>query len=187
MKEGAMQPSKQLAMTLGKLADQEHFLFSLTDLSSLFPALSSEAFHALIGRAVKNDLLQRVCRGIYLYPVKGYPAGLLLYRVAARLRAYAFNYISLESALSDSGIISQIPLNWITLMSSGRSHTINCGNWGHIEFIHTKKSLAQLAPELVYDKKCGLWRASVPLALQDMKCTRRSTDLVAEGFANELI
>jgi len=182
-----MQPGKQLAKALGKLTDQEHFLFSLADLSSLFPELSSEAFHALIGRAVKNDLLQRVCRGIYLYPVSGYPSGLLLYKVAARLRAHEFNYISLESALSDSGIISQIPLNWITLMSSGRSHTIDCGRWGHIEFIHTKKALAKLTPDLIYDKKCGLWRASVPLALQDMKCTRRNTDLIAEGADNELI
>ena len=182
-----MQPGKQLAKALGKLADQEHFLFSLADLSSLFPELSSEAFYALIGRAEKNDLLQRVCRGIYLYPEQGYPSGLLLYRVAARLRAHEFNYISLESALSDSGIISQIPLNWITLMSSGRSHIIDCGKWGHIEFIHTKKTLAQLTPDLVYDKKCGLWRASVPLALQDMKFTRRNSDLIAAGVDDELV
>lgn len=180
-----MQPSRQLSNTLGKLADQDHFLFSLADLSSLFPELSSEALYALIGRAVKNDLLQRVCRGIYLYPVKGYPSGLLLYRVAARLRAHEFNYISLESALSDSGLISQIPLNWITLMSSGRSHTVNCDKWGHIEFIHTKKMLAQLTPNLVYDKQCGLWRASVALALQDMKSTRRNTDLVTKGVDDE--
>ena len=182
-----MQPSRKLAQTLRKLADQDHFLFSLADLSSLFPELSSEALYALIGRAVKNDLLQRVCRGIYLYLVKGYPSGLLLYRVAARLRAHEFNYISLESALSDSGVISQIPLNWITLMSSGRSHTIDCGKWGHIEFIHTKKMLAQLVPDLVYDKQCGLWRASDSLALQDMKATRRNIDIIAEGVGDEFI
>lgn len=180
-----MQPSKQLAKTLGELADTNHFIFSLSDLSSLFPELSSEALYALIGRAVKNGLLQRVCRGIYLYPVKGYPSGLLLYRVAARLRAQEFNYISLESALSESGVISQIPLNWITLMSSGRSHIIDCGKWGHIEFIHTKKTLVQLAPDLVYDKKYGFWRGSVALALQDMKFTRRNSDLTGEGVSNE--
>lgn len=38
-------------------------------------------------------------------------------------------------------IISQIPINRITLMSSGRSSIINCGTFGSIEFIHTKKSL----------------------------------------------
>lgn len=182
-----MQPIKQLAKTLRELADEDHFLFSLADFSSLFPELSSEALYALVGRAVTNDLLQRICRGIYLYPVKGYPSGLLLYRVAARLRAQEFNYISLESALSESGIISQIPLNWITLMSSGRSHTVDCGKWGHLEFIHTKKTLVQLAPDLVYDKKYGFWRASSALALQDMQFTRRNSDLVAEGVGDEPI
>ena len=182
-----MQPIKKITKTLGELADKDHFLFSLADFNSLFPKLCSDALYALIGRAVKNDLLQRVCRGIFLYPVKGYPSGLLLYRVAALLRAQEMNYISLESALSENGTISQIPLNWITLMSSGRSHTVDCGKWGHIEFIHTKKKLAQLAPELMYDKKYGFWRASVTLALQDMKFTRRNTALIAEGGGDEPI
>jgi predicted transcriptional regulator of viral defense system len=176
-----MQPGKQLAKILSELADSDHFLFSPADFSSLFPELSSEAFHALIGRAVKSNLLQRICRGIYLYPVKGYPSGFLLYRVATRLRAHEFNYISLESVLSDAGIISQIPLNWITVMSSGRSHTVDCCKWGHVEFIHTKKTVVQLAPDLVYDNNCGLWRASVELALRDMRFTRRNNDLIAKG------
>lgn len=122
-----------------------------------------------------------------MYPLKADPTGLLLYRVAARLRAHEFNYISLESVLSDAGVISQIPMNWITLMSSGRSHIIDCGNWGHIEFIHTKKTLAKLEPHLIYDKKCGLWRSSVAMALQDMKFTGRNTDLIDWRVAHELI
>lgn len=182
-----MQPNRQLSTALANLADQDHFLFSLTDLSGLFPQLSQKALYALIGRAVNSGTLQRICRGIYLYPVKGYPSGLLLYRVAARLRAHEFNYLSLESVLCDSGVISQVLLNWITVMSSGRSHTIDCGKWGHIEFIHSKKTLESLAPELTYDKRYGLWRASVALALRDMKSARRSLDLVSQEAANELV
>ncbi|MFW8601601.1 type IV toxin-antitoxin system AbiEi family antitoxin [Desulfobacterota bacterium M19] len=182
-----MQPIKQLAVALGSLADPEHFLFSLSDLSGLLPDLSTTAFKALIGRAVKSGILQRVCRGIYLYPVKDYPAGMLLYKVAARLRAHEFNYISLESVLSDAGVISQIPMNWITLMSSGRSHIVDCGDFGHIEFIHTKKTLAQLESHLLYDRHCGLWRSSVAQALQDMKFTGRNTDLVDWRVVRELI
>lgn len=182
-----MQPIKQIANTLGNLADREHFLFALSDLSSLLPELSTVAFKALIGRAVGNGLLQRVCRGIYLYPLKEIPRGLLLYKAAARLRAHEFNYISLESVLSDAGVISQIPVNWITLMSSGRSHTIDCGNWGHIEFIHIKRKIAMLESHLHYDKNCGLWRSSVALALQDIKFTRRNIDLIDWRVASELI
>ncbi len=182
-----MQPIRQVMNTLGSLVDREHFIFSLSDLSSLLPELSAEAFKALIGRAVKNGFLKRVCRGIYVYPLKDYPKGLLLYKVAARLRAHEFNYISLESVLSDAGVISQIPMNWITLMSSGRSHTVDCGSWGHIEFIHTKRNIATLESHLHFDRNCGLWRCSVAMALQDMKFTKRNTDLIDWGIAHELI
>jgi hypothetical protein len=182
-----VQSINQLSNILGHLADRDRFLFSLSDLSGLVPGQSPAALKAVIGRAVKNGLLQRVCRGIYLYPLKDYPSGLLLYRVAARLRAHEFNYLSLESALSDAGVISQIPMNWITLMSSGRSHIIDCGAFGHIEFIHTGKSHNKIQPHLLYDRRCGLWRATVSLALQDMRATGRSMELVDWGVARELV
>lgn len=91
-----------------------------------------------------------------------------------------FNYISLETALSDAGIISQIPSNWISIMSSGRSSKISCGDFGTIEFIHTQQKPSTLIPELTYDSSCGLWRASVDLALRDMKRAHRNFDLVEE-------
>jgi len=110
---------------------------------------------------------------------------LLLFHAAARLRADAFSYISLETALSDAGVISQIPINWISLMSSGRSNTIRCGNWGTIEFVHTAKTPDAVASRLHYDSRCHLWRASVDLALQDMRATRRNMDLIDWSAVNE--
>lgn len=182
-----MQPIKQLTIVLENLANTDHYLFSLRDLSAIMPGYSSTALKALIGRAIRNGLLGRVCRGLYLYPKVDYPAGLVLYHAAAHLRAHEFNYISLESVLSDSGVISQIPMNWITLMSSGRSYISDCGSFGHIEFIHTKKSPDSVASQLSYDPPCRLWRASVALALRDMALTRRNTDLVDMEAALELI
>ena len=182
-----MQPIRQLARILENLADSEHCLFSLQDLRAAVPGQSMASFKALVGRAQKNNLLRGVCRGIYLYPKVNYPSGLILYHTAARLRAHEFNYISLESALSDAGVISQIPLNWITLISSGRSHIVDCGTFGHIEFIHTKRSLESVASQLSYDPSCRLWRASVALALKDMALTRRNMDLVNMELAHELI
>lgn len=182
-----MQPIKQLAEVLFSLANREHYLFSLHDLEAAIPQLNPTAFKALIGRAEKNGLLKRVCRGLYLYPQVHYPAGLVLYHAAARLRADEFNYISLESVLSAAGVISQVPMSWITLMSSGRSYTVDCGGFGHIEFIHTKKSLDSVANQLNYDSDCRLWRATVALALRDMALTRRNTDLVDWEVAREFI
>lgn len=182
-----MQPIKELARILERLAGTEHYLFSLDDLRGALPDASPGAFKALLSRTEKAGLLKRVCKGIYLYPRVARPMGLVLFHAAARLRADAFNYLSLETVLSDAGVISQIPLNWITLMSSGRSHIVNCGDFGHIEFIHTRRRPADVAGRLSYDQECHLWRASVALALQDMKLTRRSTDLIDWEAANELV
>jgi hypothetical protein len=91
----------------------------------------------------------------------------------------------MESSLSEAGIISQIPLGWITLMTAGRSGIINCGNWGSIEFIHTKRSFETLAPRLFYDKQRRLWRATAALALEDMRITKRPMDLIDWDAARE--
>jgi len=55
-----------------------------------------------------------------------------------------------------------------------------------IEFIHTARRPEQLAPQLSFDERCRLWRASVPLALQDMKRCRRPLDLIDWSVAGEL-
>ncbi len=182
-----MQPIKQLNHIISELADADHYLFSLSDLRGATAEQTSGAFKALISRAVRDGLLKRICRGLYLYPRVPYDQGLVLYHAAARLRAHQFNYISLESVLSDAGVISQVPMSWIVLMSSGRSNIINCGTWGHIEFIHTEKSPVALTDQLTYDSRCHLWRASITRAIDDMKRTKRNTDLIDWDFANELV
>lgn len=182
-----MQSIKRLARALDDLSGAELALFTLNDLRCLLPGRPLGALKVLVGRAEKAGLLGRVCRGLYLYPRVFVADGLLLYRAAARLRADRLNYLSLESVLSDAGVISQIPMNWITVMSSGRSRIVDCGGFGRIEFIHTKKHPAELHEELTYDPRCGLWRASVALALRDMKSARRSLDLVDRESAHEFV
>ncbi len=180
-----MQPMKQLEQVLAALADREHYLFVLTDLQGALPGYSG--LPVLLSRAGKVGLLKRVCRGLYLYPRVAYPRGRVLFHAAARLRAGVFTYISLETALSDAGVISQIPVNTVTLMSSGRSQTIPCGEFGRLEFVHTTQRPASLVDQVVYDPDCRLWRASVALALRDMKATRRNQDLIDREVVRELI
>lgn len=182
-----MQPIKILRQWLSQHANDQHYLFTSQDLRAICPTLSDPAFKTLLSRAVSSQILVRVCRGIYLYSQAAPTDGLLLFHVAALLRANRFNYISLETVLSDVGVISQIPINWITIMSSGRSNTMKCGNFGSIEFIHTEQKPATLLEQLHYDPDCGLWRANVALALRDMKMTRRNLDLINWELANELI
>lgn len=181
------QPVRQLAKILEQLANDEHYLFSLTGLRAALPDHSDGAFKTLISRAEKNGLLKRICRSVYLFPRVTVPAGLLLFHVAALLRAGEFNYISLETVLSDAGVISQLPINWITVMSSGRSNVIPCGEWGTIEFVHTSKLPNALNEQLEYDARCRLWRASVALAVKDMKSTRRDLDLIDWSVVHESV
>lgn len=182
-----MQPLRYLSNWLAEHASHAHFLFTLTDLRALLPHLSDAAFKTLLSRAVTSGVLTRACRGIYLVKQQVPPDGLLLFHVAALMRADAFNYISLETVLSDSGVISQMPMNWITVMSSGRSYTVSCGVLGTIEFVHTAQTPAKLMHQLTYDTQCGLWRADIALALRDMKRARRNMDLIDWDIANELI
>ena len=99
-----------------------------------------------MSQAARSELLTRRCRGIYLYKPALTTDGLLLYHVAPLLRADNFNYISLETVLSDVGVISQIPVNWISIMSSGRSNDISCGEFGAIEYIHTRQEKPTKSP-----------------------------------------
>ena len=182
-----MQPMKIVTNWIRDHANNEHFLFSNTDLRSLLPDLSNAAFKTLLSRTVQAGHLTRVCRGLYTHK-KAIPSdGLFLFHVATYLRAGDFNYISLETVLSDAGVISQIPINRITLMSSGRNSIIACGEFGTIEFVHTNQRPADIMDQLIYDTQRGLWRASIPQALRDMKTTRRNSDLIDREVAHEFI
>jgi predicted transcriptional regulator of viral defense system len=182
-----MQGIKFISQWLTQNANDKHYLFRSDDLRSLVPDLSDLAFKTLLSRVVGTGILLRLCRGLYLYEKTLPKDGLLLFHAAELLRANAFNYISLETVLSDAGIISQIPINWISIMSSGRSNKIVCGEFGTIEYIHTNQKPTELINELSYDQRCGMWRASIKLALRDMKATHRASDLIDWDIANELI
>lgn len=179
-----MHPGKHLLQQLSGLASPDNYLFSISDLRALLPNHSPEAFKSVLFRIEADGGLLRLCRGLYLYPAVSFPRGLVLYHAASRLRAHQFNYLSLESVLHDEGLISQVPIQWVTLMSSGRSSIVNCANFGTIEFVHTKKRPADLVDELFYDAQLRLWRASAKLALSDMQQTRRSLDLVSVEGVN---
>jgi len=182
-----MLPLRHLMQSLATLATPERYLFAPDDLRALLPKLSASAFKTLLSRAVKQGYLVRVCRGLYLYRQATMPSGLLLFHAAARLRADGLNYISLETVLSDAGVISQVPMNMISVMSSGRSSVISCGSWGTIEFVHTRQRANDLVGQLHYDVQCRLWRASVSQALRDMRATHRSLGLIDWSVAHEFV
>lgn len=177
---------KYLNDWIGERATKERYLFKLQNLRSLCPDLSDAAFKSLMHRSIVSNIFVHVCRGIYAYR-KAMTSGLLLFHTAALLRSGHFNYLSLETVLSQHGVISQIPMSWISLMSSGRSAVISCGEFGTIEYVHTKRQSAEMMSHLTYDARYHMWCANVPLALRDMRATHRNMDLINWDVANEFI
>ena len=176
----------QLIATLDRLGTPERAIFATADLRSALPDLSTAQFKVHLSRAVQRGVLQRVCRGIYCYPHAQPNQQLVLYHAAARLRAGHLCYLSLESVLSHHGVISQIPLDRLTLMTSGRRATIACGPWGSIEFTHTKRRAHDLAGQLTYDAPKRLWVATPQLAWRDLKRVGRNNDFVDLNILAEI-
>ena len=72
-------------------------------------------------------------------------------------------------------------------MTNGRSGKINCGNFGIIEFVHTKKNISTLSEHLIYERKSKIWKADVSLAYKDMVNAKRPLDLIDEEILHEFI
>jgi hypothetical protein len=145
------QPTRHLMASIHQLAPPENCLFTPADLRALVPDLSDTAFKTLLSRAASQEHLTRVCRGLYAYAPTKPDDSLVPYHAVSKLRPMSLNYLGLESVLSDAGVISQIPIQLITVMSSGPITVIDCGRWGSIEFVRTHQDLRQrsdLAPAL---------------------------------------
>jgi hypothetical protein len=93
-------------------------VLAASDLATAVP--ECRKLSVLLSRAIKTGLLWRVCKDVYLYPVRDYPAGHLLFHAEARLRAAEFNYISLEKVLSDASVIP--PRHSVAPTAFGRKH-----------------------------------------------------------------
>lgn len=182
-----MQPIRNLEEILWKFSTPDSFLYSPDDLKVFFPGITDQTLMKLLSRAVIAGILERVCKGIYLYPRVQYQSSKVLYMVACKLRAGCFNYISLESVLCEHSVISQQMLSWLTIMTTGRSNIIDCGRFGSIEFIHTMKPCHVLKNHLFIDRWSGMMVADVHLAMEDEKdCRRKSLGLVNWDLYNEI-
>lgn len=182
-----MKNSKILKDWLKKNSNPQRYLFLSEDLKLLFPEINISNFKALLFRMVKQGILERICKGLYAYIDAMPHDGLILFHAANLIRNDHFNYVSLETVLSQTGVISQVVIDRINVMTSGRSYIQNIGKYGTIEFIHTDKKPLNLVNDLAYDKDLKMWVATIKLAIEDMKNTHRNTDLIDWEVANEFI
>src|SRR5262245_2484325 len=114
------------------------YVFTRHELIKFFPQDNPKTLTEGINRLVKDNLLVRACRGIYVNPHATTTNSYTIEHIAKALRYGEYNYVSLESMLSEYGVISQIPIDRLTVMTTGRKG-IHKTPFGTIEFTHTQR------------------------------------------------
>ena len=156
---------------------QGKYIFTNRDLSKLFPEDSFKTFNEGLKRLIKSGILKRACRNIYVNEDARQFDSYAIEHIAKTLRRGEYNYVSLESMLSEYGIISQIPMDRITLMTTGRKGIYNTA-YGVIEFTHTKRTVKDILNNTTKINERPLRMATKQAALRDLKRVGRNISLV---------
>ena len=154
------------------------YVFSKQDLSKIFFEDNSKTFTEGLNRLVNDGWIVRACRGVYVNPHAHYSLdGYSIEQIAKVLRRGEYNYVSLESMLSEYGMISQIPIDRLTVMTTGRKATFKT-QYGVIEFTHTRKSVSDILSHVVKIEGRPLRVAKKEIAWQDLKRVGRNLQMV---------
>lgn len=165
--------------------EQGRYVFARQDIAKLFAADSPITLAAGLARLVQAGLLVRACRGVYVNPHARSFDRYVLERIAAILRRGTYCYVSLESMLAEYGIISQIPVDRLTIMTTGRKGLCTTP-YGAIEFTHTSRSLPSLLAGAMWIENRPLRVATALTAWRDLKRVGRNTHLVdMTGLAHD--
>jgi hypothetical protein len=154
--------------------------FTPATFSALLGEVEPRYLNLMMKRLADQGVMIRAARGVYVNPhARSMPndvrGGLIRF-----LRPREVSYVSLESKLSEAGVISQVAtvLTCMTTGSPGRP-------WGAIEFTHTDRDIE---PEInVYPRDDGVLEASVERAARDLRRVGRNTDLIDEEVLAETL
>lgn len=160
------------------------YVFTKHQLRILFQEDMPKAFDEGLQRLVKDNLLVRACRGIYINQEASSLDGYTIEHIAKALRPGEYNYVSLESILSEYGVISQIPLDRITIVTTGRKGIYKTP-YGIIEYTHTKRDWSEVIKGIKTVKNRPLRIASKEIAWRDLKRVGRNTNMVNLRELNE--
>lgn len=172
--------------TLRTLRRQGIAIYSRADLEKLFRE-EEKTFEKSLQRLVDAGVLERAAKGVYLDPdgLAGLK-GRVLEAIAAVLRRGETSYISLESALSEYGAISQIPVSRLTVMTTGAAGEIET-RFGTIEFTHTKRRAAAITRRVLVHPDRPLPMATPQAAWSDLKRVGRNLKMVDQAELSAII
>jgi len=172
----------QAILILNEWDKRGRCVFSVKDFIKLFPEAAPKTLTENLRRLTYAKLITRVARGVYVNPLAQSLDSQIIERIAKTLRRGEYNYISLESALSEYGIISQVPIDRLTVMTTGRKGFYQT-QYGCIEFTHTKRITSNIlkGTQLTHH----VLRIATPTtAWRDLKRVGRNTHLVDQQSMN---
>ena len=167
---------QQLSQKLAEADRNGLWAFTPATFSALLGEVEPGYLRLMLKRLTDLGVLIRAVRGIYVNPhARSMPAdvrgGLIRF-----LRPREISYVSLESKLSEAGVISQVAttLTCMTTGSPGRFDT----PWGAIEFTHTDRAIAVGTD--VHARDDGVIEAGIERAARDLRRVGRNTGLIDE-------
>lgn len=160
---------------LDEFSRNGRYVFHLHDFDKIFPDESPRALKASLTRLVESHILTRAAQGIYVYE-RGTKDSYVLEHIVKTMRRGEYSYVSLESALSQYGVISQIPIDRLTVMTTGRSGEYKTP-WGVIELTHTERSVSDILAGTIVTKS-PIRFAKKETAVRDLRRVGRNTHLI---------
>lgn len=163
------------------------WLYTPAMLRVLFPNETDNALKMSLRRHVKSGLLRKVKKGLYANERARCAPADKLPALVPYLKPHEINYVSKENRLSELGVISQMPLNYLAIMTSGTSQKFNTC-YGVVQFTHTLRPIAFILDHTEPDPDTGLLVADKNLALRDLNrsWTESSKALVSEQAKKEI-
>ncbi|MDR1079169.1 MAG: DUF6088 family protein, partial [Propionibacteriaceae bacterium] len=149
------------------------------DLAKVF-AESGNNLSQTVKRLTAKGVLIRAARGVYVFAYSPRIGAATIEDVALALRRSEHSFESLESALSQWGLISQVPVDRITLMTTGGAGTFRTP-YGTIEFVHTQADPSEIRANTVERPGHALPIATEAYAVANLRRTRRNLGLIDEG------
>lgn len=174
---GAVMNRMQAFQTLQAWDKKGKYVFTKHELGTLFFRDTPKTLAEGLRRLVKDGLLIRACRSLYVNPYAHSFDGYTIEHIAKALRYGEYNYVSLESILSEYGVISQVPLDRLTVMTTGRKGLCKT-RYGVIEFTNTKRTIENLLESTLVVKNRPLRIATKAAAWRDLKRVGRNTEMV---------
>lgn len=153
-----------------------HYLYTTTALS-LILGETDNTFQSTIKRLVKARVIERAAHGLYYYAHSRHLGADTIGAVACMIRHGQFCYEGLESAASRWGLISQVPIDRLTVMTTGREGEF-ATPFGTIEFVHTAAKPAEILANTVGIPGRSLRLASKGYVVRYLVKCRRSLDLI---------